>query len=563
MSIVTVLIIFSCNLTVNEYSDGSGSTTSEVTMDGSFKISVSPGSSVEPNLISKAIITDEFTVTSMDITVTKVSDLTVAGTYQWLPANGLTTYDVTISGYGEYEIKVVQNGVDFEGKTITIEDTAAVNVELGIITVVTIIPGGTLTISIETSSSSSSGTSNSSSSLTMFGPFTENFDDEALGEIPDGWKSYYSASEGSIVGTVNNLTTQPVSSPNCLKMYDGSTTSGAGINIYLQESNYGQFKFDIKHASSIDKSQTGVVIKDTSSNDIINFLMNNSNMINVKRPDGTRYNFLSYNRDTWYTCQINWDRITGYYKILIDNVEYGIFPMMNNGAIYRINYFTGSGSDSTYFNCTSYIDNLVYTTDAISIDGSLSGTFTENFDSTAIGSLPAGFYQTAYPNVNCEVTTEITAHSAPNCLKIYDNNLTESASFVKDFATSETYGQFTYYFYMPSSSPWAGTVIDGLSGRLINIFFQAARVITLYDTNGSLIAAVGNYTADTWNKLTIKWDAATYKFKILLNDADYGAYSFMSNSIPTRLRFITQGLDAGHLNYYDDISFTKNAETIN
>ncbi|MBN2544764.1 MAG: hypothetical protein JXB50_03140, partial [Spirochaetes bacterium] len=441
---------------------------------------------------------------------------------------------------------------------------AIVNIQLGIITTVKIIPGGSLTISVDTSSSSSSS---SESSITLFGPFSENFDSIALGEVPAGWQPYFTASENSIVGVVNDLTTPPVSSPNCLKIHDGSTTSGAGNNIYFQDSNYGQIKFDIKHGLSTDKSQAGVVLKDSSSNDIINFLMNNSNYMNVKRPDGIRTNFMSYNRDTWYTCQINWDRITGYYKIIVDNVDYGIYPMMNTGSIYRINFYTGSGSEPTYYNCSSYIDNIVYTTNAVTIDGSNYGTFTENFDSTDIGSLPVGFYQTVYSNVNCEVTSEITAHSAPNCLKIYDNSLTNSAFFVKDFAASETYGQFTYYFYMPSSSPWAGTIIDGSSGRLLNIFFQSSqtglgRVITLFDTGGNLIATIGSYAADTWNKLTIKWDAATYKFKILLNDTDYGTYSFLNSSVPSKLRFITQGLDTGHLNYYDDISFTKNVETI-
>ncbi|MBN2546627.1 MAG: hypothetical protein JXB50_12575, partial [Spirochaetes bacterium] len=98
MTIVMVLIILSCNLTVNEYAGESISPTSGTTMDGSFKISVSPESGIKSSLMNKSIVIGEFTVTSMDITVTKVSDQTVIGTYHWTPADGLKDYDVDISG---------------------------------------------------------------------------------------------------------------------------------------------------------------------------------------------------------------------------------------------------------------------------------------------------------------------------------------------------------------------------------------------------------------------------------------------------------------------------------
>jgi len=201
----------------------------------------------------------------------------------------------------------------------------------------------------------------------IFGHFSENFDAVAPGEIPIGWL-INNINEKSEIGTVNELADQPVSAPNCLKIYDGSRTGGAVITINIQENNYGQLRFNIKLASSAYLSRVGVVLKDSLSKDIINFSMDEYSFLRILNPDRTAVNFINYAGNRWYACQINWDLTTGYYKISIDNADYGVYPLINPEKINRIQFFSGSTPDSAYFDSTAYIDNVVYTIDAISIN---------------------------------------------------------------------------------------------------------------------------------------------------------------------------------------------------
>jgi len=201
------------------------------------------------------------------------------------------------------------------------------------------------------------------------GPFTENFDSVDLGEIPKGWSIDNKLNEKSEIGTVSTLEAQPVTAPNCLKIYDGGRTEGAVITIYIHENNYGQLKFNMKLASSVNLSRLGIVLKDISKKkEIINLSMDEFYNISILNPDRTRINLINFTNNIWYSCQINWDLTTGYYKILINDIDYGIYRLMNQEVISRIQFYSGSTPDSSYFNSTAYIDNVEYSADTVLIN---------------------------------------------------------------------------------------------------------------------------------------------------------------------------------------------------
>ena len=186
--------------------------------------------------------------------------------------------------------------------------------------------------------------------------------------------------------------------------------------------------------------------------------------------------------------------------------------------------------------------------------------FTENFDSTPINQIPGGFYiyggdANTFIGI---VNSGITSHSLPNCLEISDNSNVNSIQ-IRRYIKNQPYGQLTYYLYIKDSSPWSGTAI----GNVIQVFFNSLRNITVVQPNGTLLN-IGTYTTETWNKVEIKWDAYTLRYKVIFNDVDLRTYQFQINEIPAGMGIaFTQGLDAGHLNYVDDVTFTINLETIN
>ena len=151
--VVIIIVMVSCSVPTSGGSSSSSSseskTVEEVTMSGSFNIKVDPNVGVlSSSAISYSIISTEYTVTALDITVTEVSTSSVVGTYNWTPAVGATTYSVGISTYGEYTISVVQTAVN-GSDTVTTEDSTTVNIQPMKVTVVTIVPGGSLDISVD------------------------------------------------------------------------------------------------------------------------------------------------------------------------------------------------------------------------------------------------------------------------------------------------------------------------------------------------------------------------------------------------------------------------------
>jgi hypothetical protein len=128
-------------------SGNSSDSTSNVTMSGDFQISVSPDGVISSSQSQKSISTTEYTVTSLDIAVANNSTQAVVGSYHWIPTTGATSYNVPISGYGQYEIVVYQIA-EANGYNQTSTSRATVNIRPMIVTVVTIIPGASLTVKV-------------------------------------------------------------------------------------------------------------------------------------------------------------------------------------------------------------------------------------------------------------------------------------------------------------------------------------------------------------------------------------------------------------------------------
>jgi len=92
---------------------------------------------------ARGIYAEEVDVTSLDLTVTGGS---FSYGVTWVPADGVTQYDVSLPGAGTYEVQAVHHGVQGDGSPIAATESVTVLVQPLIISVVTIIPGQILAV---------------------------------------------------------------------------------------------------------------------------------------------------------------------------------------------------------------------------------------------------------------------------------------------------------------------------------------------------------------------------------------------------------------------------------
>jgi hypothetical protein len=133
ISILLVLgaVLFSCTMPTGNPGENSSTVKKNLVLQINSIISE----------LSRAIIVKQYTVTSLDISVTCVPTNKVVYNATWLPSDGAKKFNVETDAEGAYAIKVVHHGVDTTNNTIAVDENATVLIQSMIISTVTIIPG--------------------------------------------------------------------------------------------------------------------------------------------------------------------------------------------------------------------------------------------------------------------------------------------------------------------------------------------------------------------------------------------------------------------------------------
>lgn len=385
--------------------------------------------------------------------------------------------------------------------------------------------------------------------------FPEGFESTAVDLVPKNWT--VSPGPDIYAGVVDDISAH--AGTHCLKLLDENDTEEAIASAAIMDSTYGQVVFYFMIPSTPAPTASSSVTLDCSSDwkGLVQIIFNNNDrQLMVRNVDESVTPLATYEFDTWHRIEIRWDKSTGYANILFDHAIYGHYPMNNNAqAISRLRFSAGT-ADEPSTSAMLLIDDITITRNAGSVFGQ---AFTENFDTTPLDQIPEGFRRRTGDNTFTGVVdnSEVTPHSSPNCCKLMDNSAIAQAALQRDIAP-QTYGQLTYYLYVDDSSPWAGMNV----AYAASVFFISTRDIVTYLPNGTMIT-IGTYSTDTWHKITVKWDGYTFRYQVVVDDTDLGSYDFMTRTLPDSMVIsCTQGLDFGHLNYVDDVSFTTNPETI-
>jgi hypothetical protein len=219
--------------------------------------------------------------------------------------------------------------------------------------------------------------------------FFENFDKTILNTIPAYWSfDYWTADSTSdiFIGVVNTGVT-PVSGHNCLKLWDYSSTASAGVNRVIGEQNYGQLKFKV-YLDSTSPCRQATLFISSSNNNKIEFNINSAGTISVKNQSGSRANVGNCTLDSWHTIEAKWDRLTGYYRFFLDNIDYGAYPMLDQEIPNKIRIRSGNTDDPTQNNSIVYIDNVEFKIKKITLGPVPISGFFENFEATTVGGIP-------------------------------------------------------------------------------------------------------------------------------------------------------------------------------
>jgi len=208
--------------------------------------------------------------------------------------------------------------------------------------------------------------------------FIENFDKIKVGLSPRDWYNIYSE-PGLYYEVVDSKTINPHSFPNCLKLYDNSEIKAVKIRKDIGDHNYGQVKFyfyiqDIKNIFFFSlkdvHSKNLFMVFIGRDNGSIDILINNGNYKAIG-------SFKYYNE--WNEFVIKYDRISGYYNLICNGINYGIYELNIDQKPYLIEFQGGvvkatfsnielqNGTVLSYpyklkKNITVFIDDIEFTT---------------------------------------------------------------------------------------------------------------------------------------------------------------------------------------------------------
>jgi hypothetical protein len=98
------------------------------------------------------------------------------------------------------------------------------------------------------------------------------------------------------------------------------------------------------------------------------FNLGHKNDITVKEHKNfIRYSVGSFNYDKWNKIIVDWDRNTGYYKLIFNDNDLGIFPMKTKDIPYRIRMRSGNDLNFQH-DSIAYIDDIVFSTNKETIN---------------------------------------------------------------------------------------------------------------------------------------------------------------------------------------------------
>jgi hypothetical protein len=333
----------------------------QVTIGNSFKLRVSPAGTINGSMANKSITQITLPVTSLDITVSQLTPSTVVGTFNWIPADGVKSYDVAITQTGSYRITVLTTASDGV-TTKTSTETADVSIEPMKITIVSIVPGGSMTVDVE-------GTP--VTPPPAYAVLPENFDSTAAGHLPVNWNILTSGGDlDTYVGVIDDAAIAPAasySSPNCLKIADVSpdVTRVAEVSAPVQNDQFGQLMF-YAYIPNTNATLAYARIK-TATLNAVDLVFGNTGTLEIRNIDGTTRTIIgTYTFNTWCKIEIKWDKNTGLTQIIMDDVSMGVYPLIDSASdIKKITFRAGSDSKT---NTMIYIDNVNLTnnTEAIS-----------------------------------------------------------------------------------------------------------------------------------------------------------------------------------------------------
>lgn len=407
---------------------------------------------------------------------------------------------------------------------------------------------------------------------TVYAVFPENFDTTAVADLPAGW--IYSMSEGAVqspaavMQEIGGMTA--ASSPNYLHLQDASVDLAARaiVNVNIHDSGYGQLTFKFQTPDYSD--QDGVISIRGANSTHVNLRVKHESTVTIEGLTGEETVIASFNDDEWNTGEIKWDKATGNSQIIINGVDCGIFPMLaSSPLISRIKIIAGT---TTTTGGTLFIDDVNLTTNEEQIgDLPVYAAFPENFDTTAVGELPAGwtYSETEGDSLTPAEVKQGTAgapgYSSPNYLCLQDASADPAVkSVVNTRIHDSNFGQLTFYLRIPSTPASDSTIyLKGSSVNFVELRVRERRTFEIRDINSRNIEML-NYAFDTWYKVQINWDKNSGYFNFLVNDQYYGTFALPETTEAIeRIKFVAGGTSASNAALYiDDVNLTINTVAV-
>ncbi len=271
---------------------------------------------------------------------------------------------------------------------------------------------------------------------------------------------------------------------------------------------------------------------------------------------------LGVTANSWHHIRIDFDCSTDTYRFWLDGVNKGTFGFWN-GLSTADNLFYTTSASYTYGNSYAWVDAVDYSWapgyylnrnwDYEAVDYLGEYSFTED----VLGTDPAGWAITEYPNTSIEVIDTLDNHH--QVVRLQDDN-NGQVCLMSDSFTAVSKGTIEFWIYGKEQGCTEIDLMSGAARRVVLIFYWGDHYARNWRGGGAgdqFPVPSPTLIANVWHHIRITFTSPTFNF--YYDGVNKGVYNYYSSGSINQMQIWTtaiNGVETGLLAYVDAIDYS-------